>query len=345
MPEMTATSKATVSQSSNAIGYLAVLLATACWGTSGIWVEFVVEASGVSALALAFWRDLTTFLVLFLGLRLLHPAWLQIKRCDLKWLIALGASLGIFHVFWNLGVLLNGAAVATVQQAAMPAIVAVVAALIWSEPLHIRKILAIILTFIGTVLVSGLDVLGQADLTWGGFLVGLGIPVSYAGWNVFGKRVRGDYNPVTTLTYGFGFGALTLLPFQAFTTQPWPVPAKTFLWFAGLISVATIAAFSLYTFALGRLQASVASILAMAEIPIVAVYAYVLLGERMSLDQVTGAVLVIAGVLMLSGRRSHPGRHSHPGRRSRRDQDDDVGSSEDAPGDATRDQRDEGAKE
>jgi drug/metabolite transporter (DMT)-like permease len=221
----------------------------------------------------------------------------------------------------------------------MPAIVAIVAALIWSEPLHMRKILAIILTFVGTVLVSGLDVLGQADLTWGGFLVGLGIPVSYAGWNVFGKRVRGDYNPVTTLTYGFGFGALTLLPFQAFTPQPWPLPAETFLWFAGLISVATIAAFSLYTFALGHLQASVASILAMAEIPVVAVYAYVLLGERMSLDQVIGAVLVIAGVLMLSGRRGHPGRRGHY------DQDDGVGSSGDAPGDATRDQTAEGAKE
>jgi drug/metabolite transporter (DMT)-like permease len=105
---------------------------------------------------------------------------------------------------------------------------------------------------------------------------------------------------VTTLTYGFGFGALVLFPFQFFTPQPWPVPTETFLWFAGLISVATILAFSLYTFALGRLQASVASILAMAEIPIVAVYAYFLLGDRMSLDQVIGAALVFAGVVMLS---------------------------------------------
>ena len=296
-------------QPSNAVGYLAVLLATACWGTSGIWVEFVVEASGISALALAFWRDLTTFLVLFLGLRLLHPAWLQVKRSDLKWLAGLGASLGIFHVFWNLGVLLNGAAVATVQQAAMPAIVAIAASFIWGEPLTGRKIVAIILTFVGTVLVSGLDVLGRADITIGGFLVGLGIPVSYAGWNLFGKRVRGGYNPITTLTYGFGFGALVLLPFQALTTQPWPVPAEAFLWFAGMISVATILAFSLYTFALGRLQASVTSILAMAEIPIVALYAYFLLGEQMSFDQIIGAVLVIAGVVMLSLPKGRLGRN------------------------------------
>jgi drug/metabolite transporter (DMT)-like permease len=281
-------------------GYLAVLLATACWGTSGIWVQFIVDTSGISALALAFWRDLGTFLVLLLGLRLLQPAWLTVNKRDLKWLIGLGCSLGIFHVFWNLGVLVNGAPVATVQQAAMPAVVAIVASLIWAEPLTGRKIVAIVLTFVGTVLVSGIDVLGETGITLGGFLIGLGIPLSYASWNLFGKRVRGDYNPVTTLTYGFGFGALVLLPFQFFTPQPWPVPAETFLWYAGLISVATIFAFSLYTFALGRLQASVASILAMAEIPIVAVYAYFLLGDRMKLDQIIGAVLVIAGVVMLS---------------------------------------------
>jgi drug/metabolite transporter (DMT)-like permease len=93
---------------------------------------------------------------------------------------------------------------------------------------------------------------------------------------------------------------LVLLPFQAFTPQPWPVPPAALLPFAGLIGVATILAFMVYTFGLGRLQASVATILAMAEIPFVALYAYVLLDERMSLDQIIGAILVVAGVLMLS---------------------------------------------
>lgn len=313
MTETTAETDGKVSERSDAVGYLAVLLATACWGSSGIWVEFVVETSGISALPLAFWRDLVSFLVLFVGLRLLHPAWLQVKRSDLKWLIGLGASLGIFHVFWNLGVLLNGPAVATVQQAAMPAIVAIVASLIWHEPLTARKIVAIVLTFVGTVLVYGVDVLGRTHVTLGGFLVGLGIPIAYAGWNLFGKRVRGDYNPVTTLTYGFGFGALVLLPFQFFQPQPWPVSGEAVLWFAGLIGVATVLAFILYTFALGRLQASVASILAMAEIPIVALYAYVLLGDTMSLDQTVGAALVVAGVLMLSWRRKKGAKAGVPG--------------------------------
>jgi drug/metabolite transporter (DMT)-like permease len=70
-----------------------------------------------------------------------------------------------------------------------------------------------------------------------------------------------------------------------------------------LIFISTILAFSAYTFGLGRLPASVATILAMAEIPIVAFYSYFLLGELMTTDQVVGALLVIGGVLLLSWRK------------------------------------------
>ncbi len=289
------------------VGYLAVVAATACWGMSGIFVKFVVASSDVSALALAFWRDLFTFLVLLVGVGTLRPDLLRVQRRDLPLLIGMGAGLGTFHVFWNLGVLLNGAAVATVQQAAMPAVVTVLAWIFWRESLTWNKLLAIVLAFVGTVLVSGLDIADlaircQAESTRAGLLAGLGIPLSYAAWNLVGKKARERYGPLAILTFGFGFAALVLFPFQFFTPQPWPVLGLSWLWFAGLIVISTILPFSLYTFGLGRLPASVASILAMTEIPIVAVYAYLILGERMTGDQILGSVLVVGGVLLLSRR-------------------------------------------
>jgi drug/metabolite transporter (DMT)-like permease len=215
----------------------------------------------------------------------------------------MGATLGIFHVFWNLGVFLNGAAVATVQQAAMPAIVAAAAWVIWREPLTWWKVLAIILTFVGTVLVSGLGALGEAEFTKLGFLVGLGIPIGYAAWNLLGKKARGNHAPPTLLVYAFGLAALVLLPFQFFTPQPWPVPPSVLLYLAGLVLVTGVAGFTIYTFALGRLQASIATILAMSEIPFVAIYAFALFGERLSALQSVGAILVVVGVLLLFGQK------------------------------------------
>jgi DME family drug/metabolite transporter len=281
------------------IGSTAVLVAAACWATSGIFVKLFGEATNISALALAFWRDLTTFVVLLLGVGILRPSWLKVQRGDLVWLAALGVSLGTFHVFWNVGVFLNGASVATVQQAAMPAIVAVAAWFVWREPLTPAKILAILLTMAGTVMVSGLDLSGQFGRTPAGLLVGLGIPVTYAAWNLLGKKVRKRCSPFTVLTYAFGLGALVLLPLQFFTPQPSGVPVAAWPWFAGLIGLATITGFAVYTYALGRLPASVASVLAMTEIAFVAVYAYLLLGERLTTTEVLGALLVTGGATLL----------------------------------------------
>jgi drug/metabolite transporter (DMT)-like permease len=145
-------------------------------------------------------------------------------------------------------------------------------------------------------------------LTLAGALVGFGIPISYAGWSLFGKKLRSGYEVLIVLTYAFGFAWLVLLPLQFFTTQPFPVLPVTYLYFAGLIFVATLGGFVTYTFGLGRLPASVASILAMSEIAFVGLYAYFLLNERMLVTQIIGTVLVIVGVVILFRRRKRSPR-------------------------------------
>ncbi len=289
------------------LGYLGVLVACICWGFSGILIKLIMAGEAVSPLALAFWRDVFTFAILALGLGLWRPQWLRVERRDLIRLAGLGAiGIGTFNVFWNLGILFNGAAVATVQQAAMPIVVAVAARLLWREPLTGRKVASIVLAFTGTVLISGLDPVGNARPSARGLLIGLGIPVAYAAYNLLAKPLAGRYPSLTILTYGFGFGALALLPCQFFTAQPTSLPASTWLWFAGLIGLATILPYGAYTFGLGRLPAGVAGILAMSEILFVCLFAYLLLGERLTLVQCAGAALVIAGVLLLFLGRGSP---------------------------------------
>ncbi len=286
---------------SRGLGLLLVVLATVCWSTSGLFVNLIVSGSGISPWGLAFWRDLGTFSCLLTGLTLFRPDLLAVKRHDLPWLAAMGAiSIGLFHVMWNAAVLLNGVAVATVFQSNAPIFVTLVAWLLWREPLTRRKIGAVTLAFIGTILISRLDGLGQTQITLIGFLVGLGLPIAYGGFSLFGKKQVGHYSPWTILLYVFGFGTLTLLPLQIWTTIPWPPSTTVLGGLVGLVLLPTVSGFALYTTGLRRLQASVAVIVSTTEVPFAAIASYLALGERLDGWQVLGAILVISGVILLS---------------------------------------------
>ena len=252
-------------------------------------------------MGIAFWRDFSTFSVLFLGLIALRRDLLRIGRKDLPWLALMGSlTIGLFHVLWNTNVLVNGVAMATMLQSNAPIVVTVVAWILWREPLTWRKIAAIALALVGTVLIGRVDNLQGQQIALQGLLVGLGSAVAYGLMSLFGKKLAGDYSPWTILVYIFGFGALTLLPFQirdGFTT---PHSSLGLAYFAGMVLFTTIGGFALYTLALRRLQASVAAIVATAEVPFATVVSYVTLGERLDAWQIMGGLLVIGGVFLLS---------------------------------------------
>jgi DME family drug/metabolite transporter len=285
-------------------GYLLVLGAAALWSTSGLFIRWTAASSGFTPLSLAFWRDLATFVCLFASLIFLRPGWLRIARRDLPWLVGLGAiGVGTFHVLWNLAILYIGYAPATVLLYSSPAFVALVAWLIWKEPLTRVKVLAILLTLAGCVLVAGPEKVVGIEVTTSGLLIGLAAALAYGGFSLFGRQVAPRYSPWTVLTYGFGFGALALLPLQFGRPGPWPAAGETWLWFAGLVLAATIVPFGAYLAALQRLPVSVASILAASEVVFGAFIGYAFFAERLQSWQFVGAALVIAGVALLVLRR------------------------------------------
>jgi drug/metabolite transporter (DMT)-like permease len=288
-----------ISVHSNLSGYLAILAAASFWSTSGIFIKLIMNHSHVSAIVLAFWRDLVTFLVLFI----LHISFSSInsgvKRSDWPWLAALGVSLGLFHVGLNFGVFLNGAAVTTIQQAAMPAMVLVAERVIWREALSRNKIISIFLIFLGTVLMSGVTALGEANVSTAGVLAGFCIPALYGAWSLLGKKMRRDYGALPILTYAFGFAAVVLFPLQFNEIHPWPVPGNIWLWFAGLVGLSTVGGFLIYIFGLGRLSAGVVTIVAMSEIVFSAILAYILLDEKLTSIEIIGALVIVTGILIL----------------------------------------------
>jgi len=294
-------SNSTQPQSNNLQGGLMVILATMFWSTSGIFISLVFQNWDISAVSLAFWRDLSTFTTLFIGIIVLRPSMLRVKRKDLPWLLAMGAiSIGFFHFLWNTAVQQIGAAVSTVIQCNAPVFVTIMAWIIFQEALTTRKIIAVVLAVIGTVLISGILGMSVIQISSLGVVVALFSAIFYGSFSLFGKKLTGDYNPWTVLLFIFGFASLTLLPFQLFNPSPFPYQTPALFYFIGLILISTVSGFGIYTIALTYMQASIAAITATSEVVFAAVLAYFILGERMDVWQIIGSVLIVSGVILVS---------------------------------------------
>jgi DME family drug/metabolite transporter len=288
----------------SASGIALVLLATACWSTSGIFIRFISDGSIYTPVGLAFWRDLSTFSVLLAGLALVDRDLLRVRRRDLPWLAAMGAiSIGAFHVLWNTSVLLNGVSVSTVIQCSAPVFVTVMARLLWQEAITRSKLLAILLASLGIVLIARLNQGSGIRITLAGLAVALLSALFYGSFSLIGKKLTGSYRHWTILVYVFGFAALVLLPFRAGQPGPWTLSPPVLAGFIGLVLLTTVTGFGLYTAGLHRLQASVASITSNSEVVFAAALSYVLLGERLDAWQILGAMLVVGGVSLLSASR------------------------------------------
>jgi len=193
-----------------------------------------------------------------------------------------------------------GASLATVVQCNAPIFVTVMAWFLFQEVLTWRKIIAVIMAAAGTILVSGLSSTGEWKIVPVGLLIALGSAVTYGSLSLFGKKLSGDYNAWTIMFYIFTFGTITLFVFQLGTPEPWPAGAGIIPWFVFFVLISTITGFALYTMALKKLPASIASITATSEILFATIMAYIFLYERMDMWQIAGAVLIISGVVLVS---------------------------------------------
>lgn len=282
-----------------------MIFASICWGSSGIFIFNIVEKGGLSAVGLAFWRDLVSSLVLLVGLLVINPKLLRVKKEDLPILISMGViSIGIFHIFWNIAVLRLGASLATVIQANAPIFVTILAWALFKEEISIRKIVAIIAAVGGTVLAAGMIGNWELQVDSLAIWIGLGSAFTYATLSLFGKKLVGEYNSWTITFYIFSIGSLTIFLFQGGRPEPWPIGSGILPWMLGFVLMSTILGFGLYTKALSMLPASVAAIISTAEILSAAVLSAIFLGEGLGIWQILGASLIIMGVVLVSLKRS-----------------------------------------
>lgn len=299
-------------------GFLIAVLSALILAFTGILIRLVSEDYHLPALVIAFWRDFFVVLCALPFLLILKPNLLRIRKTDLRFLILFGLVLAVFNVLWTLSVTLTGAAIATVLVYSSAGFTAILGWVFLKESLGLKKIIAISLCLCGCTLVSGATNAASWQTNPVGILTGLFSGLLYALYSLMGRRgAQKGLNPWTILFYAFLFAAvlllcLNLLPFQ-FIPGTAKQPADLFLlktawrgWLLLWVLAAgpTLLGFGLYNVSLGLLPSSTANLILTVEPVLTTLIAYFILGERLSILEIIGSMLVIGALILLRLRPS-----------------------------------------
>ena len=293
-------------------GFMIALVATVIWSTTGIFISYLSKTYSLPSLVLAFWRDLFVSFGMVVGLLVFSRARFQLEKKHWGFMVLYGVTLAIFNSMWTFSVQYNGAAVATVMAFSSPAMTAILSKIVFKEHFSRIKILSILLSLGGIVLVSGAYDPAVWNLNPLGIIFGLISGLMFAIYNLEGKHASDtNIDSWTALLYSFAFATVFLLFFNLgndlfitgkapFADMLWlgnSLPGWGLLFFLGVAP--TLGGFGLYTLSIRYLSPTTSNLIATLEPAFTAIWAYFLLNEILTGTQLIGGMLVLIGVILL----------------------------------------------
>ncbi|MBS3957057.1 MAG: DMT family transporter [Clostridiales bacterium] len=279
---------------------IAVIISAVCFGTLAIFTSLAYR-QGAEPLQLLAWRFGAASLLLGGYFAIIRPRALWVGRGDLgRYAVLAVAGYGAASLCFFFALLHADAGVVAVLFYTYPALVTLAARLFGREALDLPRAVAIALTFAGCALVVDPFSGGQGVST-AGVLLGLGAAVGYASFNVLSHRWLPGRSRGVLMTYTFGFNTIAIVFIASLVGAPLaPVgwTWETWMLLGAIVLVPTFAAVLLYLRAMRQIGPAQASIISTFE-PLVTIgLAALVLGERLSIPQAAGAVLVLAGVVL-----------------------------------------------
>jgi len=286
--------------------YGGVGLAMIFWSLSFIWFKMANET--FRPLTIVFIRLVFSVILLAVYL-LLKKKFITIRKEDRR----LFAMLAFFEPFLyflgeSFGLTYVSATVGSVIISTIPVVATVGAWILFRERLKLINYGGIILSFAG-VLVFLFNGEGSLSFNLKGLLLLILAVFSAVGYNLTLNRLVGSYNPVFIVTIQNALGALLFLPVFLFSDlRSFINTPLTFSAFVPVIELAVFAscgAFILFAFSVRNIGITRANVFTNFIPVFTAIFSFIILGEKLSLQNIIGMLIVIAGVYMaqLNGRR------------------------------------------
>ncbi|NBI10873.1 EamA family transporter [Colidextribacter sp. OB.20] len=280
---------------------LQIIAAASLWGCIGLFLK-LLTAAGLTSMQGVALRSLAGCLSYGLFLFFTDRSALRADPRDWYWFFGTGVcSLLFFNWCYFNAITLSSMSVAAVLLYTSPVFVTLMSALFFREKITPVKITALIVTFAGCVLVTGLFPLGQAPISLQTILFGLGAGFGYALYSIFGKFVLKKYSPATVTFYTILTSALFSLPLSGLHTNLAAL-ADGRAW-AGALGVGVLCCalpYHLYTSGLKDAEPGRAAILATVEPFVAAGLGILLFHEAVTPWKLLGMAAILGAVLLLN---------------------------------------------
>lgn len=286
------------------IGTALVLLAGSLWGMIGIFVRRLNEW-GLESMEVVTVRAVLTTVLLVLAFLLFKRELLKIKLKHIWCFIGTGfGSIIFFNFCYFKTVTMTSLSVAAVLLYTAPAMVMVMSLFLFHEKLTRKKIVALLCSFIGCMLVTGI-IGSSVTLSVTSILFGLGSGFGYALYTIFSRyALERGYHPLTITVYTFIVATVGLIPFVSWKEIAVTVTADSRHVVVCLLFaiVSTVIPYFTYTVGLTYVESSKASIMASIE-PVVATFiGIVYFKEKPNAVGLLGVVLVLGSIAILAGK-------------------------------------------
>lgn len=281
--------------------FIYIFIGAALWGTIGFYVRNLYDF-GFSPMDAVILRSAMATIILFGFLLVTSRKSIQLAHfTDLKYFIGTGIiSIILFNFSLFKTIELASLPIATALLYTAPAFVIILSYFLFKEAITKYKLIALMLTIIGTALVVGLIPLNIDEIPFITLFFGLLSGLGYALYSIFSKFALQKYNSMTITAYTFLVATIALLPFFSYKEKlPLLFDLKVLLFVVAFGLFPTALAYFIYTAGLNRTEASKASIISTIEPVVATLVGIFIFSEPFSLIQAFGMGAIIAAVVII----------------------------------------------
>ena len=280
---------------------LSVILAGILWGVINIFIK-KLSSHGLDALQISAIRMTVACVLFTLFVLIKDKSKFRIRIKDIWIFIGTGVvSIVLFNTCYFYTMINSQASVAVVLLYTSPVFVMLLSALFFKEKITLQKIIALILTFAGCVLVAGV-IGGSYTVTPFVLLTGIASGLFYALYSIFGNAGLKKYDTMTVTVWTFIFAFAAALPIgkPAQTIRVLIADPELILWGVGIGVISTVLPYFFYTRGLKHMDPSKAAILVAVEPLVGCIIGMTVFREPHNALKITGILLILAAIVFLN---------------------------------------------